>query len=139
MDIPRLDGVLETALYVDNVERSVSFYESLFAFDVLFKSGRAAGLSVSGSQVLLLFRKGGTPDRIVSERGVIPPHDGDGNLHVAFAIPQSALADWETRLASLEIAIEARYHWERGGRSLYFRDPDGHLIELVTPGCWSIY
>ncbi|PYU59508.1 MAG: glyoxalase, partial [Acidobacteria bacterium] len=29
--------------------------------------------------------------------------------------------------------------WELGGWSLYFRDPDRHLIELATPGTWSIY
>ena len=22
---------------------------------------------------------------------------------------------------------------------LYFRDPDEHLLELVSPGCWAIY
>jgi hypothetical protein len=26
-----------------------------------------------------------------------------------------------------------------GGASLYSRDPDGHLLELITPGCWAIY
>jgi catechol 2,3-dioxygenase-like lactoylglutathione lyase family enzyme len=37
------------------------------------------------------------------------------------------------------IAIESAVDWPRGGRSLYFRDPDRHLLELITPGCWSIY
>ena len=29
--------------------------------------------------------------------------------------------------------------WPRGGESLYFRDPDGHLVELATPGLWANY
>ncbi|MBB4053673.1 catechol 2,3-dioxygenase-like lactoylglutathione lyase family enzyme [Devosia subaequoris] len=29
--------------------------------------------------------------------------------------------------------------WDRGGKSLYFRDSDGHLIELGTPGIWRTY
>jgi len=136
---PPLEGVLETALYVDDVVRSVEFYRGLFGFDVLFKSERGAGLSVEGRQVLLLFRKRGTLEDIRDERGVIPAHDGDGNLHMAFAIPADALADWEVRLRELGVEIESTYRWERGGTSVYFRDPDGHLIELVTPGCWTIY
>jgi catechol 2,3-dioxygenase-like lactoylglutathione lyase family enzyme len=42
-------------------------------------------------------------------------------------------------LASGGVTIEARNNWERGGRSIYFRDPDGHLLELATPGLWSVY
>lgn len=137
--MPPLTGVLETALYVDDVDRALEFYRRLFDFDVLFSSERAAGMSVAGAQVLLLFRKGATTKPIVGERGAIPPHDGDGNLHVAFSIPAAALAEWERRLAEEGVDIEAHYDWERGGHSLYFRDPDGHLVELVTPGCWSIY
>lgn len=139
MNRPELEGVLETALYVDDLERSVAFYKQLFVFELLFRSDRAVGFNVEGRQVLLLFRKGVMSEPIVSERGVIPPHDGEGNLHVAFSIPQGALAAWEERLSSLGIEVEARYQWELGGNSVYFRDPDGHLLELVTPGCWTIY
>jgi catechol 2,3-dioxygenase-like lactoylglutathione lyase family enzyme len=133
MERPVLNRVLETALYVDDVARALAFYRSLFEFDVLFESERAAGLSVEGEQVLLLFRRGGTTDPVVTERGVIPPHDGHGQLHMAFAVPADALQGWESRLAEKGVEVEARYAWERGGHSVYFRDPDGHLIELVTP------
>jgi catechol 2,3-dioxygenase-like lactoylglutathione lyase family enzyme len=37
------------------------------------------------------------------------------------------------------VSIEGEMKWPRGGTSLYFRDPDGHLVELATPGLWSIY
>jgi catechol 2,3-dioxygenase-like lactoylglutathione lyase family enzyme len=49
------------------------------------------------------------------------------------------LAAWEERLAQNAIAIESRISWPRGGHSIYFRDPDGHLVELITPGCWTIF
>lgn len=49
------------------------------------------------------------------------------------------LADWEARLAQAEVEIEGRATWPRGGKSIYFRDPDGHLVELATPGLWPTY
>lgn len=70
------------------------------------------------------------------DMGTIPPHDGAGRLHVAFAIAAADLPDWEARLEHNGIAIEGRTHWPRGGESIYFRDPDGHLLELATPGVW---
>jgi catechol 2,3-dioxygenase-like lactoylglutathione lyase family enzyme len=27
-------------------------------------------------------------------------------------------------------------NWPGGARSLYFRDPDEHLVEFITPGFW---
>jgi catechol 2,3-dioxygenase-like lactoylglutathione lyase family enzyme len=58
---------------------------------------------------------------------------------VAFAIDRDALAPWESRLNALGIVIESRVTWERGGVSLYFRDPDGRSVELATPGLWPSY
>jgi len=136
---PPLTGVLETALYVDDVERAVGFYQDVFEFDTLFMTERGAALAVAGAQVLLLFRKGGSVEPIVNESGTIPAHDGAGSLHMAFSVPAEALFQWERRLAKCGVEIIAKYNWPLGGESLYFHDVDGHLIELVTPGCWKIY
>lgn len=131
--IPRLNGVLETALYVDDLPRSESFYQALFGFETILSIDRLCALSVEERQVLLLFKKGASADLPVSA------HDGSGQSHLAFAIPTSELDAWEARLGQQGIAVEEKKTWERGGVSLYFRDPDGHLLELVTPGVWSIY
>ena len=132
--MPRLTGLLETALYVDNLERSADFYRSLFDFRVLVADARLVALAVPASQVLLLFKKGGS-------LGGAPggTHDGDGQTHMAFAIPAEEFDAWEKRLQQQGIAITERRTWDLGGRSLYFRDPDENLIELATPGTWATY
>ena len=130
--MPELTGILESSLYVDDLSRSAAFYRALFGFETLVSDDRLCALAVAGRQVLLLFKKGGSLDHV-------PPHDGSGHLHLAFSIPEAEFAGWESRLATAGVPIETHTHWERGGRSLFFRDPDSHLIELVTPGCWAIY
>ncbi len=130
--MPNLSGVLETALYVDDLARSIQFYQDVFHFEKLEGDERLCAMGVAGRQVLLLFKKGASLDHK-------PPTDGSGNLHLAFSIPASELADWEKSLEENGIAIEKKVTWERGGQSLYFRDPDQHVLELVTPGCWAIY
>ena len=56
-----------------------------------------------------------------------------------FAIQESDVHPWEQWLHEQDVEVESEIEWERGGRSLYFRDPDGHLLELVTPGVWETY
>ena len=137
--IPTVSGLLETSLYVDDVGRAAEFYGSLFEFEILVQDQRFCAMSVAGKQVLLLFRTGSSTSVIVVPGGNIPPHDGSGQSHLAFSVPSAELAGWEARLAALGVAIESRVAWERGGLSVYFRDPDRNLVELVTPGCWKIY
>ena len=130
---PKTDGILESSLYVSDLSRSVRFYEEAFGFRVISEFGeRGCAMHAGPHQVLLLFKKG-------ASRGMQSPHDGDGELHVAFAIPFAELANWESWLQTREIAVEEKRKWELGGWSLYFRDPDRHLIELATPGTWPVY
>jgi catechol 2,3-dioxygenase-like lactoylglutathione lyase family enzyme len=136
--VPELRGVLETSLYVSELERSREFYTALFGFRVLHEDGRFCALDVCGRQILLLFQKAATTP-VETPGGTIPGHGGDGSLHLAFAIGRDELDPWERRLQQEKIPIESRVAWSRGGRSLYFRDPDDHLLELAAPGVWPIY
>ena len=137
--MPEISGILETALYVTDVARSANFYRALFGFEVMIQDERFCAMSVVGKQVLLLFRRGGAKAALSVPGGLIPGHDGSGETHFAFAIPTLELQPWERRLADFGVAIESKVAWERGGHSLYFRDPDSHLVELATPGLWPIY
>jgi len=136
---PRVSHILETALYVDDLDRAQAFYERLMGFEVFLRDARMAALGVPGGGVLLLFRKGGSVAASVTPFGVIPGHDGEGRLHLAFGIPRGELARWEAHLVAQGVEVESRVTWGRGGISLYFRDPDGHAVEVATPGLWPNY
>ena len=137
--MPTLTGVIETALYVDDLARAIAFYRDILGLAALNQDARFAAFDVGGRSVLLLFKQGATLETVHLPGGTIPPHDGHGPLHIAFSVTSDELQEWETRLAEQGIAIEARTAWPRGGHSIYFRDPDNHLLELVTPGVWAIY
>ena len=137
--MPKLSGVIETALYVDDLERARSFYEDVLGLSRLTGDARFLAFDVGGRSVLLLFHRGATLETVRLPGGTIPPHDGSGPIHVAFSVAADDLAAWEARLGEQGVAIEGRTDWPRGGRSVYFRDPDNHLLELVTPGVWAIY
>lgn len=130
---PKADGILESSLYVSDLPRSIRFYQETFGFPVISDFGeRGCAMRAGARQVLLLFKKG-------ASCAITSPHDGDGELHLAFAIPAAELPRWELWLQERGIVIEEKRKWEAGGWSLYFRDPDRHLLELATPGIWSIY
>jgi catechol 2,3-dioxygenase-like lactoylglutathione lyase family enzyme len=134
--MPRLNGILETAVYVDDMERAKRFYEDIMGLSPMFADNRLTAYDVAGRSVLLVFQRGGSVNAAKLPGGTIPGHDGSGPLHYAFAVGADELAAWEERLRERGVEIEGRVDWPRGGKSIYFRDPDGNLLELATPGLW---
>ena len=130
---PPLDGILETALYVDDVDRAVAFYRDVLGLTVVDVSERLTALAAGPRQLLLVFKRG------ASVRLPLTPHDASGHQHIAFTIPSAALDGWESWFAERGVPVVEKKRWDRGGTSLYFHDPDGHLLELTTPGVWSVY
>jgi len=96
--------------------------------DKLDDKARLCAMRAGDRSVLLLFKKGATPDT-----------DASGSIHVAFGIARSELSAWENWIVSQGVPIEFRESWKYGAEALFFRDPDGHLLEVVTPGVWAIY
>ena len=140
--MPAVNRILESMLWVQDVERAAEFYRRLFGFEPIARSSepdRLIAMSVGGSQVLLLAKEGASTRPSLMPGGLIPPTVGSGNSHLAFPIATEELPVWEKRLTDGGIVLESKVRWERGGESLYFRDPDGNLLELATPGLWPIY
>lgn len=135
----RVIRVLETCIHAKNVPNAADFYENLFGFRRMVSNERMCVFDVGGVSVLIIFQAGGTREPLTIAGGVIPPHGGSGDLHFALAIAAEDLSRWEERLLQQGVAIESRVRWEPGGESLYFRDLDGHLVELATPGIWPTY
>ena len=131
--------VLETSLYVADLDKSEEFYRDLFGWEMLLSDDRMRALNVNGTSVLLLFKRGGTTDGEEVPGGFIPPHDATGTIHLCFAIDKADLDNWNRVLESHDVEIISTVFPPRGGTSLYFRDLDGHLLELATPGIWEIY
>ncbi len=134
--MPGVNGILETLLVVEDMERSARFYQEIFGFERIgHDPDRLMALSVAGRQVLLLTKKGSNKPMV---GGALPPRP-EGCLHVAFSIATEDLESWAKWLEKKGVRITLRKAWETGGQSLYFDDPDRHLIELATPGIWTIY
>jgi catechol 2,3-dioxygenase-like lactoylglutathione lyase family enzyme len=134
----RLDRILESALYVADLAASRQFYADVLGADILLDTHRLVALAV-GDSVLLLFHRGSTMEPQPTPGGVVPGHGAEGVQHLAFAVTADVLPAWRERLESAGVVIESVVDWPAGGRSLYVRDPDGHSIELATPGLWRIY
>lgn len=135
-DDPRTRGVLEACLYAEDLEACKRFYVTVLGLEpfaheaerhVFFRSG--------GQQVFLLFN----PERTRWDGGSVrvPLHGTTGHGHIAFAIDESELDAWRSKLRAHGITLEADIQWPRGGHSLYIRDPAGNSVELATPSLWG--
>jgi catechol 2,3-dioxygenase-like lactoylglutathione lyase family enzyme len=137
--MPKVHGILETALYVEDVQRSAAFYGRVFGFARLLESDRLIALDVAGRSVLLLFKAGATAQPFPTPGGIIPGHSGSGTSHFAFAIAVDDVEAWKQHLADCGVPLESQVQWPAGAVSLYFRDTDEHLAELITRGFWKTY
>ena len=128
-----IDRVLETILYVDDLDAAERFYRDLLGLEF---DSRKDGLFVffrCGAGMLLLFE----PNAAATGRSV-PAHGARGSGHACFAVAEDDLDDWRRRLEAAGVTIEQEMTWPRGGRSFYFRDPAGNSLELATPRIWGL-
>ena len=136
---PRIRRVVETALDCDDLAKSAAFYTTLLQTEPMVSGDRLVALDAGEGTVLLLFQRGLAAEPVPLPGGLVPAHDAGGPGHLAFAIDAADIPAWEARLAELGVEIESRVNWERGGFSIYFRDPDNRSVELASPGIWPNY
>ncbi|WP_051329337.1 VOC family protein [Geminicoccus roseus] len=130
---PKLDRILETVLYVDDLDAAQRFYGEVLGLEL---DSRKDGIFVFfrlGDGMLLLFRA-----EAVRAGTSVPAHGAEGPGHACFAMPEAALDRWKARLERFGVAIEHEQAWPRGSRSFYFRDPAGNSLEIASPRIWGM-
>jgi catechol 2,3-dioxygenase-like lactoylglutathione lyase family enzyme len=129
-----IQQVVETAVYADDLDRVEAFYRDVLGLTLVGKeAGRHVFFRVGPADVLLLFNP-----KTTLRGDQLPSHGASGPGHFALGIAAEALEAWKARLAAHGVAVEQVVSWPRGGRSIYFRDPAGNLVELLTPGVWGL-
>jgi catechol 2,3-dioxygenase-like lactoylglutathione lyase family enzyme len=130
----KIKAVVETAIYVDDLRAAETFYRTDLGLPVIGKEpGRHVFFQVGEAGVLLAFLAEAT-----LKGDPLPPHGATGPGHFALGIEAEAFDAWRKLLQGHGVTIEKEVEWPRGGRSLYFRDPAGNSVELVTPGVWGL-
>lgn len=136
---PPIRGVLETAIYSDDLARARTFYGGVLGLECVLDTPRMLTYIVAPEQVLLVFKRGATREDLPTSGGLVPGHHSEGPAHFAFATDAASLSAWRAHLQAAGIAITSEVVWDRGGRSLYFKDADGNVVEFATPGLWPNY
>ncbi len=122
-DRPPLIGLRHAAIRVRDMGRSLPFYREILGFDLEWQPDPENAYLTSGTDNIALHQ---------AESGHVP--SGRQTLdHLGLAVRNAGEVDqWAEYLTArgVEIAQEPRTHRD-GARSLYFRDPDGTLIQLI--------
>ncbi|MBC8031582.1 MAG: VOC family protein [Pyrinomonadaceae bacterium] len=115
-----IKGLYEIAIRVKDLARAEVFYK-----DVL---GLKEGLRDERRNWLFMYAGGNAAMVVLQEdKGEWPTQ------HFAFAVNETDLTRAATLLREKGIAVsEPVYHEWMGSTSVYFEDPDGHDLELIT-------
>jgi catechol 2,3-dioxygenase-like lactoylglutathione lyase family enzyme len=116
--------ILETAVYVDDLEAAEAFYGGLLGLE---RIGRVVGRHAffrCGPGVLLVFRAEATEVVDPDSPFPVPTHGARGPGHLCFAAEPLGIDGWKAQLVDLAIPIEAELTWPSGGRR-GARTPDG--------------
>lgn len=131
-------AILETVLYAADLEAMERFYARMLDLEVITREKDRYVFFRCAASVLLTFNPADSSEQDVKVGGVpIPRHGPTGPMHIAFAMHENEIESWKQRLAQHDVPIEADVHWPNGARSIYFRDPAGHSVELATPTLWA--
>jgi catechol 2,3-dioxygenase-like lactoylglutathione lyase family enzyme len=71
--MPKLNRVLETALYVTDLDKAAAFYSDVLGLPCIHEDYRMRAFDVGENGVLLLFPQGGSLQPIETPGGKIPP------------------------------------------------------------------
>ena len=115
-----------------------NFYVNRLGLDLVSEEeGRHVFLK-AGKSMLLIFNPENTR---LANNSIFPVHGAitpPSSIHFALEIEQADYEAAKNILIQNKILMEKEMSWNAGGKSIYFRDPVGNLVEIVTKGQWPV-
>lgn len=133
-----LEGMLETALYADDLDKAEAFYEGVLGLARIARGGNRHVFFRCGQGVLLIFNPDETVKPPAADALQVPPHGTRGQGHACFRVSGENIDVMAAQLKAAGVDIESEVHWPNGGRSIYFRDPAGNSLECAEARIWGI-
>src|SRR4051794_32027721 len=132
MDPAPLAGVLETVLYHDPRTRDEMerFYGEVLALTAVARWPEGMAFRAGGGVVLLFDR-----ERLVAHGGPISDHGSAGPGHACLRAEEGEFERWRERVIAAGVPVVHDQEWPTG-RSFYFRDPAGNLLEIAERDIW---
>ena len=130
----KVNSVLESCIYVDDLDAAESFYTDVLGLTVLSRKQDRHVFFRMQSQMLLIFNT----TTLQTLKDDLPSHGTTGSGHIALAIQAADTDEWKAHLESHDVPIEHIADWGDGKQSLYFRDPAGNSVELASPTIWGL-
>ena len=118
------------------------FYTDILGLEFVSEENDRSVFLKAGQSMLLIFN----PDKtLVSNENSntiqFPSHGAftpPSIVHFALEIDKEHYDNAKHILNEKNIKIEKEVTWEKGTNSIYFRDPSGNLVEIITPGSWPV-
>ncbi|MCC5941317.1 MAG: VOC family protein [Balneolaceae bacterium] len=134
----KITGILETCIYADDLDKTKHFYDQLPGLEFVTYEPDRHIFYRCGESMLLIFNPAHTSAEQTEVNGnIIPLHEAKGSAHIAFSIRDEELQQWKAFLDKTNISIESEVTWPNGAVSIYFRDPAGNSLEIVSPKIWN--
>lgn len=135
----RIQKILETCIYAEDLEAAAGFYGEMLELEQISREENRHIFYKCGDGMLLIFNPSHTSTEQTFVNGSpVPLHGAKGPGHLALAVKEHDIPKWKERLISYDIEIESEVNWPNGCKSIYFRDPSGNSVELVSPGLWGM-
>ncbi|WP_323771489.1 VOC family protein [Antarctobacter sp.] len=138
MSAPALSGVLEAAIYVDDLDATEAFYGGLLGLERIVRVDGRHVFFRCGTTVVLAFVAEATAHPPAPDALPVPTHGAKGPGHICFAAPDKGMDALAAHLTAAGVDIESDFRWPHGPRSLYVRDPAGNSVEFADPALWSL-
>ena len=117
------------------------FYTNILGLEFVYEEKDRYVFLKAGQSMLLIFNPNKTLANDMSNTAQLPAHGAfapPSIIHFALEIEKQNYDDAKYMLNEKNIKIDKEVTWEKGTNSVYFRDPAGNLVEIITPGSWPV-